>query len=70
MSAQPMSVNAPKTRLLAAQLSDIAMAMDHDIRDMGLGVSCIAELRENPDWEGENSHLNIFNNRTCNFKSS
>lgn len=45
-----MSVNPPsdfilshikfrqKTRLLAAQPSDIAMAMDHDVRDPGLGV--------------------------------
>lgn len=59
-----------KTRLLAAQLSDIAMAMDCDVRDTGLGVPCIAKLRENPGWEGENSHLNSFNSRNSNFKSS
>lgn len=82
MSAEPMSVNAlsdfifshtsflQKTRLLAAQLSDIAMAMDRDVRGTGLGVPCITEPRENPGWEGENSHLNSFNKRICNFKSS
>lgn len=62
-------VSAEKTRPLTAWRSDVAMATDCDVRDTGLVVPDIAELREQPASEGQNSHPNSSDNRNGNFKS-